>query len=137
MTREIAIRSAIGASRWRVIRQLLVESLLLSSVGGLLGLALAIWGVQAFDAAIVDSERPLWLNFSVDFTVVAYLAAVTIGTGVIFGLAPAWRLSKLDTTAALKDGAAGGGRRRIRLVMSSLVIAEMTLAVVLLAVQAS
>jgi putative ABC transport system permease protein len=131
--REIAIRSAIGASRWRVIRQLLVESLLLSSVGGFLGLALAIWGVQAFDAALVDSERPLWLNFSVDFTVLAYLAAITIGTGVIFGLAPAWRLAKLDTTSALKEGSAGGGRRRIRVVMSSLVIAEMTLAVVLLA----
>ena len=132
-TREIAIRSAIGASRWRVIRQLLVESLLLSSAGGLLGLALAIWGVGTFDAAVVDSERPLWLDFSVDFTVLAYLAAITIGTGVIFGLAPAWRLSKLDTTAALKDGSASGGRRRIRVVMSSLVVAEMTLAVVLLA----
>ena len=132
-TREIAIRSAIGASRWRVIRQLLVESLLLSSVGGVLGLALAVWGVRVFDAALVDSERPVWLNFSVDFTVVAYLAAITIGTGVVFGLAPAWRLSKLDTTATLKDGSAGGGRRRIRVVMSTLVIAEMTLAVVLLA----
>ena len=131
--REIAIRSAIGASRWRVIRQLLVESVLLSGVGGILGLALAIWGVQAFDAAIVDSERPLWLNFSVDFTVIAYLGAITVGTGVIFGLAPAWRLSKVDTSTALKDGSAGGGRRRIRFVMSSLVIAEMTLAVVLLA----
>ena len=132
-TREIAIRSAIGASRWRVVRQLLVESLVLSSAGGLLGLALAVWGVRVFDAALVDADRPLWLNFSVDFTVLAYLAAITFGTGVIFGLAPAWRLSKLDTTAALKDGSAGGGRRRIRVVMSSLVVAEMTLAVVLLA----
>lgn len=132
-SREIAIRSAIGASRWRVIRQLLVESLLLSTVGGVLGLLLAIWGVRTFDGAVLDTEKPQWLNFSVDFTVLAYLAAMTIGTAVVFGLAPAWRLSRVDTIGALKDGTTGSGRRRTRRVMGALVICELTLSVVLLA----
>ena len=132
-TREIAVRTAIGAGRGRIIRQLLVESLLLSVAGGALALAIASWGVRAFDLALVDAGRPLWLDFSVDLPVLAYLTAIVIATTILFGLAPAWRLSKVQTTAELKEGTPGGGRRRSRLVMSTLVVAELSLAVILLA----
>ena len=132
-TREVAIRASIGATRGRIIRQLLIESLILSICGGTLGLVLAIWGVGAFDRALIDAERPLWLDFSVDLTVLAYLAAVTIGTAVLFGLAPAWRLSNVEALTVMKEGSPGAGRRRSRRVMSTLVVAEMTLAVILLA----
>ena len=132
-TREIAIRTAIGAGRGRIIRQLLMESLLLSIAGGVLGLLIAGWGVRAFDLALVDAQRPLWLDFSVDLRVLAYLTTIVIATTVLFGLAPAWRLSKVHTPAELKEGTSGGGRRRSRLVMSTLVVAELSLAVILLA----
>ena len=132
-TREVAIRTAIGASRGRIVRQLLIESLVLSAFGGILGLLIAVWGVRVFDSALLDAGRPLWLDFSVDFTVLAYLTVVTVATAVLFGLAPAWRLSGVKTNALIKEGGPGGGRRRGRFVMSALVIAEMTLAVILLA----
>jgi predicted permease len=132
-TREVAIRAAIGASRARSVRQLLVESLMLSMLGALLGFAIAVCGVRAFDAALVDVGRPLWLSFSVDFTVLAYLAAVTVATAVLFGLAPAWLLSRIDAHSTMKEGTPGAGRRRSRRVMACLVVTEMALAVILLA----
>ena len=132
-TREIAVRTAIGASRSRIIGQLLVESLLLSVAGGTIGLLLASLGVRVFDLALPQTDKPLWLDFSVDVRVLAYLTVIVIATTVLFGLAPAWRLSKVQTTAELKEGTPGAGRRRSRLVMSTLVVAELSLAVILLA----
>ncbi len=132
-TREVAIRTAIGASRGRIVRQLLVENLMLSIAGGALGLLIAVWGVGVFDRALVDADRPLWLDFSVDFTVLAYLAVIVVVTTLLFGLVPAWRLSRVDTLSVMKDGSPGAGRRRGRMVMSTLVVAEMTLSVILLA----
>jgi predicted permease len=131
---EISIRTALGASRWRVIRQLLVESLLLSVTGGGLGWLLAIWGTRAFDLAITPTGKPAWIDFSLDYRVLLYLAAISIGTGIIFGLVPALRLSKLDVSSSLKEGGRGrGGSRRGRYLSGVLVVVEMTLAVVLLA----
>ena len=132
--REISIRVALGAGRWRVMRQLLVESLMLSIAGGGIGLLLAIWGVRAFDAAVTPTGKPAALDFSMDARAFLYLAAITIGTGLIFGLAPALRLSKLDINTALKDGgrsSSGGGRGKY--LSGLLVVTEMALAVVLLA----
>lgn len=130
--REISIRVALGAGRWRVIRQLLVESVTLSVAGGVAGWLLAFWGVRAFDRAIADGKPP-WLDFSMDYTVFAYLAAISIGSGILFGLAPALRLSRVDVHAALKDGGRGAsGGARARYLSGMLVTGEMATAVVLL-----
>ena len=113
-SREISIRIALGAGRWRIIRQLLVESVMLSILGGVLGWFISIWGLKAFDAA-VRGQIPVWMNFSMDYRGFAYLAAISIGTGLLFGLAPALRLSKLDVNTSLKDqsrGSSTGARGR-------------------------
>ncbi|MBZ5625524.1 MAG: ABC transporter permease [Acidobacteriia bacterium] len=131
---EISIRAALGASRWRVVRQLLMESLLLSAAGGILGWLFAIWGTRAFDLAITPTGKPAWIDFSLDYRVLLYLAAISIGTGIVFGLVPALRLSRLDVSSSLKEGGRGsGGGRHGRYLSGVLVITEMALAVVLLA----
>jgi predicted permease len=131
-SREISIRVALGAGRWRVIRQLLAESVTLSVAGGVVGWLLAVWGVRAFDRAIAAGKPP-WLDFSMDYTVFAYLAAISISAGLLFGLAPALRLSRVDVNAALKDGGRGAsGGSRARYLSSLLVTGEMATAVVLL-----
>jgi putative ABC transport system permease protein len=133
-TREISVRVALGAGRWRIIRQLLIESLMISIAGGAIGWLLAIWGTRAFDTAVSATGKPPFLDFSMDPRALLYLAAITIGTGLLFGLAPALRLSKLDVNTALKDGgrgSSGGGRGKY--LSGLLVVTEMALAVVLLA----
>ncbi len=133
-TKEVSVRVALGASRWRVIRQLLVESLLLSSIGGLLGLGLAVGGVRAFDLATADVGKPYWIQFTMDPTVFAYVALICMVTGVLFGLAPALHATKQDHAERLKESARGsGGSRRSRLLSASLVVSEVALSVVLLA----
>jgi len=134
-SREMSIRAALGAGRWRVIRQLLTESVLLSVMAGILGAFLAYWGVKAFDAALVAMEivPPGDMEFSMDRTVLLYLAAISIGTGIVFGLAPALRMSRIDLSRALKEGGQGVGVGvRRRLLTNILVGAEVALSVVLL-----
>jgi len=132
--REISIRVAIGAGRWRVIRQLLMESVMLASAAGALGWFIAIAGARMFARAIENTGPPPWLSFSVDYRVFAYVCALSMASGILFGLAPAMRLSRLDVNAALKDGgrSAGTGLRG-SLLSGFLVTVEMALAVVLLA----
>src|SRR5581483_9091025 len=116
----------------RVIRQLLVESILLSGTGGAVGWLIAVWGVRAFDATVIPFGKPAYIDFSMDYRVFVYLIAVSIGTGVLFGLVPALRLAKLDVNTALKDGGRGSsGTGRAKYLSSVLVVAEMALAVVL------
>jgi predicted permease len=132
--REISIRVALGAGRWRIIRQLLVESVMLSIAGGAIGWMLAVWGIRAFDAQVTPTGKPPTLDFSMDVRALLYLAGITIGTGLLFGLAPALRLSKLDVNSALKDGGRGSnGGSRSKYLSGVLVVIEMALAVVLLA----
>ena len=133
-SREISIRTALGASRWRVVRQLLVESVILSVAGGALGWVASIWGIRAFDAAVTPNGKPAFIVFSVDYRVILYIAAITLGTGILFGMAPALRLSKLDINATLKDGGHGASSgARGKFLSAILVVTEMALAVVLLA----
>lgn len=133
-SREVSIRTALGAGRWRVIRQLLVESFMLAAAGGVLGSLLGVWGVRIFEATWIAGDRPAYLTFTMDYRVLAYLAAVTIGTGILFGLAPALRLSKIDINSVLKDGGHGSSIGvRPRRLSTVLVITEMALAFVLLA----
>ncbi len=129
--REMAVRSALGASRLRVVRQLLTESVLLSLVGGLLGLLLAIWWSDLL-IALGRHDIPRALQVGLDWRVLGFTLAVSVLTGVVFGLVPALHLSKTELTESLKEGrGAGAGAKRNR-VRAVLVVAELAIAVVLL-----
>jgi predicted permease len=134
-SREIAIRVSLGASRWRIVRQLLIESILLSALAGLLGLGLAVTGIRLFDLATVDAGKPYWMTFSLDPLVYFFLASVCVATGVIFGLAPALHVSKTDVNDVLKEagGRSGTGGMRARRWTGALIVVEITLTLVLLA----
>ena len=130
--RELAIRTALGAGRGRLLRQLLVESLLLAAMGGAAGLLLAWWGVDLLRAA-EPAGVPRAAGAEVNLRVALFTCGVTLLTGVVFGLAPAWRASREAVADALKAGApsaggAPGGRLR-----GALVVTEIALAFVLLA----
>ena len=131
--RELSVRAALGASRWQLVRQLLVESVLLSCLGGLLGLALATFGVHAFDRATRDTGGPYWIVFNMDLTVFCYFAAISIASGVLFGLVPALRASRIDLNTALKDVAPTSSRYRGGRLTAALVVVQLALTIVLLA----
>jgi predicted permease len=131
--REVAVRMALGASRARVIRQLLVESTLLASIGGLLGLGLASVGVRLFDRAVEGSGKPYWIQFTFDPVVFGHLAVICLATGILFGLAPALQVSKTNVNEILKEGGRGNaGGRRARWFSSTMVVVELALTIVLL-----
>jgi predicted permease len=129
--KEIAIRSAVGAGRGRVVRQLLTESVVLALAGGIAGLAIARWGTQAVLAA-VPGGLPRMENISVDGWVLAFTLGVSLLTGIIFGLVPALQVSVTDLHETLKEGSRGSsaGHRRLR---DLLVVSEVAAALVLLA----
>ncbi len=132
-TREVAIRSALGAGRVRIVQQLLIESILLGLLGGLAGFLISVWGVRLFLRAFPPQWRlPYWFNFSPDYRVFTYLAAVCLVTSILFGLVPALHASKVDLNQALKDGTRGSAGGRRTLLAGSLVVSEVALALVLL-----
>ncbi len=133
--KEVAIRAALGASRWRVVRQLMTESMLLSVVGGLAGLLIAYWGVPALVSVLPQSQlnaMPFLKSLHLNAGVLAFSFGLSLLTGLIFGLAPALQSSKLDLNEALKEGgrqtSIGAGQR----LRSAMVVTEIALAVVLL-----
>ena len=130
--KEIAVRTALGAPRKRVIRQLLTENLLLTGMGAIAGLLLAVWGTRAL-VALSPASIPRVDTVTIDARVALFLLGVTALTGVMFGLAPAMRASSVNLTDTLKDGGRGGsdGLRRNRL-RSFLVSSEFALALILL-----
>ena len=132
--REVAIRVAQGATRWRVVRQLLVESLLLGAAGGAAGLGLAAAGIRLLDMATADVGKPFWMTFHLDGAVVAFLVLACVGTSVLFGFAPALHVSKTPVGELLHEGGrTGAGGMRARRLAAAMVVVEVTLAVVLLA----
>ncbi|HKQ73670.1 MAG TPA: ABC transporter permease [Blastocatellia bacterium] len=131
--KEISIRLALGASRVRLVRQLLTESVLLAALGGAFGLFLARWGVQFLVNFIPPKGAPLTLRFSLDARILCFTAAVSMLTGILFGLAPALRATKGDLNAALKDSARSLGGRRTRLGLgNALIVFQIALSLLLL-----
>ena len=130
--REFVIRGALGAGRWRLIRQLLTESVLLSLVGGVVAIGLAIWGTRLL-VMFKPENLPRLSEIGVDGRVLGFTLAISILTGLIFGLVPAWTASRGGAGDALKDGGrsatAGSARQRLR---STFVVVELAVALVLL-----
>ena len=129
--KEIAIRLAIGASRWRLIRQLLTESVLLAALGGAIGLALAYWLVGAMTGLKPPMDIPLTTELHIDYRVLLFTAAASLLTGVLFGLLPALQSTKPDLVPALKDETSIGGYRRAWL-RNGLVVFQVSLSLLLL-----
>jgi putative ABC transport system permease protein len=129
--KEIAVRTALGATRGRIIRQLLTESVMLALAGGAMGLLLAAWGIDAL-VALSPSNLPRVQTISLDRYVLCFTLAISVLTGVLFGLAPALHASKLDLNEALKEGGRGSTEGKRSGVRRLLVISEIALALVLL-----
>jgi predicted permease len=130
--REIGIRAALGASRWRLTRQLMIESLVLAAAGTMFATVFAWWGIEVLRTSMPEGV-PRVTQIAMDLRVLGAAIALSVVTGILFGVLPAWQLSRPDLTTALKEGTrgagAGAGHQRIR---SVLVVAEVALAVVLL-----
>jgi len=135
--KEMALRRALGAGRMRIMRQLLTESVMLAAAGGILGMLFASWGAHAIISFVSSNQpRPLAFPMSIDTRVLGFTAAISLLTGILFGLAPAFRGARVDLTPALKEGfgvatrVAHGGKRFS--VGNALVVTQVALAIVVL-----
>jgi putative ABC transport system permease protein len=131
-SREIAVRVSLGATRWRIVRQLMVESVLLAVISGIAGLAIAYAGIRWFDGETQNVGKPYWMTFDMDGRVFAFFAVVCVLTGIIFGIAPALHISKTNVNEVLKEGGRSGTGIRARRWTAALIVAELTLTLVLL-----
>jgi putative ABC transport system permease protein len=131
-TKEMAIRGALGASRGRMMQQMVVESMVLGGLGAAVGLTLAVAGIPLL-LALIPVDLPLWMHFEIDSRVLWFTLAVTLSTSLLFGLVPALASSRVNLTGSLKEGGRTGstGERR-RLVRDALVVVEVALSLVLL-----
>jgi predicted permease len=131
--RELAVRIAMGATRRRVMRQMLTESLLLSTLGGLMGLLLGYLCRNLIPRLLSSSWEPMPLNTSFDLRIFAFTAAISIATGILFGLAPAWQATRTEVNSGLKAAAPSATRRRKGMAGRSLVVFQVALSMVLVA----
>jgi len=130
--KEVAIRTALGASRGRIIRQMLTESILLSTIGGALGLILSFWIIELL-ISISPPDSPRFSEASLDYRVLAFTLTISAFTGLIFGLAPALHASKLDVSGSLKEGGRNSEGYRRTNARSLLLIGEVAMSLILLA----
>lgn len=134
-SKELSVRAALGAGRFRLVRQLLTESLLLSIVGGVAGAALGWWLSRLASSLRLPGDLPMHADFSFDWRVFAAISAVVISCGLFSGLLPAWRASRTDLNETLREGgrsnSAGAGRNRLR---GALVIAQVSGACIVLVI---
>jgi Acidobacterial duplicated orphan permease len=129
--KEVAIRAALGAGRGRIVRQMLTESILLSAIGGSLGLLLSFWLIELL-ISISPADSPRFSEANLDYRVLAFTLAISVFTGVIFGLVPALQASKLDMNGSLKEGGRTGESYRHTKGRSLLLIGEVALSLILL-----
>ena len=129
--KEIAIRAAMGASRTRVLRQMLTESILLSAIGGIAGLVLSIWLTDVL-MSMLPEGAPRLEHIGIDYRVLTFALGVSALTGILFGIVPALQASKLDVTSALKEGGRSGEGHRRTSARSLLLIGEVALSLMLL-----
>ncbi|HEU0005496.1 MAG TPA: ABC transporter permease, partial [Terriglobia bacterium] len=131
--KELGVRLALGAGKWRLIRQLLTESVLLSVLGGAMGILLALW-IKDGLLAVSDwgGRRMRALEPQLDWRVLSFTTALSLATGILFGLAPAWRATKVDLTATLKDGGRGSNAASRSLLSRGLVVLQVSLSLLLL-----
>jgi putative ABC transport system permease protein len=129
--KEIALRAALGANRWRVIRQLLTESLLLSVIGGGLGLTLSLWLTKLF-VSISPPNTPRFDEIKPDARVLLFTLGLAVLTGLVFGLAPALQASRVDLTGGLKEGGRGSGSSHNKRLRSVMMVSEIALSFMLL-----
>jgi predicted permease len=127
---EVAVRMSIGASRWRIVRQLLAESLVLAACAGVLGVALSAMAVRIFWLYAVESHPPYWMKFPMDWRVFTYIAAICLGTSIVFGLAPALYTARTNLVDGLTRGLIDG--RQGRRWSAVLVVGQLALTLVLL-----
>src|SRR5262249_41062893 len=128
--KEIAVRIAVGAGRWRLIRQLLTESIVLAGAGGALGLLLSILAINSLSNGLPEDFAryiPGWDHFGMNRQVLFFTLAASLLTGILFGLAPAWQAARTDLSACLKDGTKGtsaaGIRQRLRNILATTEVA--------------
>jgi predicted permease len=132
-SRDVTLRLALGASRWHIVRQLLVESVLLSGTGGLLGLALSYPAIKTFQNLPEESAPPAWVQFTMDGNVFAYLLLLCVGSALVCSLIPAWQASRPNLVTTLNDAARGSaGSPNRRRWIGTFVVAQVALALVLL-----
>jgi putative ABC transport system permease protein len=131
-TREIAIRSALGAARLRLIGQLLTESLLLSLMGALLGVLLAWLGVRLFNASIVDVNPPFWIHIAIDPAALLFTLGASVLAGAVSGLVPAFQASRTDVNEVLKDEGRGSSSLRMGAFTRVVVVLEIAISCMLL-----
>jgi putative ABC transport system permease protein len=130
--KEFAVRSALGASRWSLIRLLLVESVLLAVLGGAAGLLVASYGIDVL-TKINPAAIPTREKITIEGSVIIFTFVLSLATGVVFGLVPAWQATKADLNQALRENSrAATGSKHLKLIRSALVVAEISLSLVLL-----
>jgi predicted permease len=132
--KEMSVRTALGSGRWRIIRQLLTEGLLLSASGALLGLAIAQVGVTTFSSAIVDTRPPFWIDVRIDPTVLLFVTFITVLAALVASLLPGWRVARADVNTGLKDDGRGTTSLKMGRFSRALIIVEVMVSCLLLVV---